>query len=1240
MAYDAVASVRRRRMEVLATYLPQDRCRALARQAALPDHASGAALFADISGFTPLAERLAQTLGPRRGAEELTVHLNAVYDALIREVEVWGGSVIAFAGDAITCWFDADAGTRATAAALAMQTVMARFATIRVANGSEISLAVKTSVVAGPARRFVVGDPGIRLLDVLAGQTLAHLAAAAAATRRGEVILDEPTVVALADQVLVREWRTGAGSGARFGLIDRLARTMSVEAPEPCSPPAAELTRPWLIPDVHTRLRAGLGEFLTELRPAVALFLKFEGLDYDHDEAAGDKLNAFVCWIQRLLQPYEGFLLDLNVGDKGSYLYCAFGAPIAHEDDTRRALSVAAKLRGAPTEFAFLRAVQIGISRGTMRTGAYGGSTRRTYGVLGDEVNLAARLMEKAAPGEVLVSGRIHADCEDDFSWRPLPALQVKGKSVPVPVFALGEAAPRRSAPKAGLGRASPMVGRTVERRLIEARVKLAVTGHGQIVGFTGEAGMGKSRLLAEAVSQAQEQGMTVFSGECQSFGANTSYLVWWDIWRKFFQIDSQEALPRQLASLEAALSGYSPELLPRLPLLGAALNLALPENDLTRHFDSKLRKASLEALLVECVQRRAARRPLVFVLEDAHWLDPLSRDLLETLARAVPALPVLILIAYRPPEPTAPPALGFLGWPHFTEVALVELPRREAEELFRLRLAELFGPEALPTPMLVDRLVTRSDGNPFYLEELLHYLQDRGVDPSRTDSPEELDLPNSLHSLILSRIDRLLESERVTLKVASILGRLFPAAALWSINANLSEPQVRADLVALSRIELMIEDQPEPALVYLFKHVVTQEVAYESLAFGTRAALHNEIGLYLEAQGAAAAAQHLDLLAHHFDRAENAPKRRHYLLRAGEAAQARYANAAAISYFQRCLPLLDPAEQIPVRLKLGRVLELVGNWDEAAKQYRAAEALAAERSDVRNQAAAQATLGELHRKRGHYAEALACLDAARSLYRQVADEAGIAETLHYAGSVAGQQGNYEAASDLYRRSLDIRRRLHDQPRIASLFSNLGIIAWYSGDFAEARVYYEAALSLRREIGDRWAIANSLNNLGLVLRDLGDVREARALLEQALAISREIGDRWSVANTLSSLGDVALTQDDLAAARAFLVESLTISRELNDRTGQAFLLEYFGVLAAKQRQPGRAFRVVGAAAALRETIGAPLSPSEQARLDRTIEAACPECSVAQRREFIAEGRRLALEDVIGLAVGSPGPASP
>jgi tetratricopeptide (TPR) repeat protein len=421
---------------------------------------------------------------------------------------------------------------------------------------------------------------------------------------------------------------------------------------------------------------------------------------------------------------------------------------------------------------------------------------------------------------------------------------------------------------------------------------------------------------------------------------------------------------------------------------------------------------------------------------------------------------------------------------------------------------------------------------------------------------------------------------------------------------------------------------------VYLFRHVVTQEVAYESLAYGTRAALHNEIGLYLEAQGPEAAARQVDLLAFHFDRGENVAKRRHYLLKAGEAAQARYANPAAISYYQRALPLLEPAEQVTVRLKLGRVLELVGNWSEANRIHDAALALATRLGDLRAQAAVHAAKGELRRKRGQYAEATASLALARTLYGQARDEAGIAEVLHFLGSVAGQQGNYDEAFELYRQSLEIRRRLGDKTGIASLFSNLGIIAWFSGHFDEARAYYESALHIRREVGDRWAIANSLNNLGLVLRDLGEVAEARSLLEQALLIGREIGDRWSVANTLSSLGDVALSQNDLTAAHGFLLESLTIGRELNDRHGLTFLLEYFAVLAAKRQRPETAETLVGAASALRAALGAPLSPTERARLDASLAEGSTHLASATREALRQAGRDLGDEGAMNLAVAS------
>jgi adenylate cyclase len=422
----------------LHTYLPQDRRRALARGESLPDRTNGAALLADISGFTPLTQALVRLLGPRQGAEVLTHRLESVYTALIAEVDRAGGSVIGFAGDAVTCWFDAADGRaeqRAVTCALAMQQAIVGLATIPLPDRTNATLALKTAVSSGPARRFVVGDPAIQRLDTLAGDTISRTAVAEHLAAPGELIVDSATATALQAMLLRLEWREDGETGERFAAVQAVTQTNEYAIPpvtaQPISP---EQCREWLLPAVYERELSGYGAFLTELRPTVALFLRFIGIDYEQDEA-GTQLDTFICQVQTIINRYEGVLLQLTIGDKGSYLYAAFGAPVAHEDDARRAVEAALELKRAADGLASLQPVQIGISRGTMRTGAYGGTTRLTYGVLGDDANLAARLMSNAAPGEILVSKRLQSATAADFAFVAYPAVQFKGKAEPCARF-------------------------------------------------------------------------------------------------------------------------------------------------------------------------------------------------------------------------------------------------------------------------------------------------------------------------------------------------------------------------------------------------------------------------------------------------------------------------------------------------------------------------------------------------------------------------------------------------------------------------------------------------------------------------------------------------------------------------------------------------------------------------------------------------------------------------------------
>ncbi|MGE5373740.1 MAG: adenylate/guanylate cyclase domain-containing protein, partial [Bacteroidota bacterium] len=415
-------------------YLPQDRLRALANNTPLPDRTSGSALFADISGFTPLTESLQDQYGPRRGSEELTRHLETVYSALIAAVETCGGSVISFAGDAILCWFDemhGSAAPRTAASAFGLQAAIRSFESIQVGNHA-VALTLKVTIASGTARRFVAGDPEIMKFDALAGATVTRTSTAEHHAGKGEILLDEASVTLLGDSITVREWRRDEETGERFAVVTSFhALDAAPSLPTMLRMPPPTKLMPWMPYAVFESEQYGQDSFLTKFRPCVALFVRFMGIDYESD-AAESELDEFVQRLQKAAGGHDGMLLQITIGDKGSYAYVNFGALSTHEDNALRAVKTALELKNTTS----LR-LQVGIAQGIMRVGAYGGETRKVFGALGDAVNLAARLMTLAGEGEVLISNFVHQAVIDQFTFEPRPPLQVKGKAEPLPVFAV-----------------------------------------------------------------------------------------------------------------------------------------------------------------------------------------------------------------------------------------------------------------------------------------------------------------------------------------------------------------------------------------------------------------------------------------------------------------------------------------------------------------------------------------------------------------------------------------------------------------------------------------------------------------------------------------------------------------------------------------------------------------------------------------------------------------------------------
>jgi len=1187
-----------------ATYLPQDRRIALARGVELAERVEGAALFADISGFTPLTEALTLALGPRRGIEELTAQINRVYDALIAKVETYGGSVVGFAGDAITCWFDAAglsaqappddpesvasggrsaATLRAVACALALQGAMGAFAAVPLQQGGTVALHLKVAVASGPARRLVVGDPAIQLIDALAGATVARTATGEHLAQRGEIVVDRVTVERLAERARYGERREA--DDEQYRVLDSL---LVAVAPMPWS---AEIGldearyRAWLLPAVYDRLLDGLGEFLAELRPAAALFLSFDGIDFDGDLEAGAKLDRFIRAAQAVLGRYGGTLLQLTIGDKGSYCYAAFGAPASYEDNARRAVATSLELRGLAAELGFLRPLRIGISQGMMRSGAYGSATRRTYGVLGDEVNLAARLMQQAAPGEVLASGRVRDQVSAAFSWDTLPALAIKGKAEPVPLARLVNIQTMRQSADSE----QTLVGRDAElaRLLALARPIFAGRFAGLVTVF-GEPGMGKSRLVAElrrrlgSASHGRRGGrratgevgwLTLPADEIlrQSLNPFRTLL------RGYLDQDPGAEPEANAARLNAALDGLIAALAGVGGRRRAARQALVAELERTRSFlaalvdvrrpgslyellEPKLRFENTLAALKALILAESLRRPLVVHLEDAQWLDADSLAALQLIARNIAEYPILIVATSRYGDDGSPP----------------ELPLDEGVPRQTLDLAA-FSPVGvravaegvLGRPVSDDLaafLAEKTGGNPFFVEQLALDLRERGLlveEAPATGAPilalrgdGALEIPDTVNAVLIARLDRLAARVKAVVQTAAVLGQEFEVRLLSGMLRD--DPQTAAQVREAER-ETIWSALSE--LRYLFRHALLRDAAYAMQLRSRLRELHRLAAEVLErVYGGDLAASAADL-AYHYRRAEDVPQERRYARMAGEHAAARYANADAAAFYGRALEL-TPAADGPGRYALllarEQVYDLQGAREAQRADLAALSSLAAQLDDPARRVEAALREARYADVTGDYPAMIAAARRAIELAqggRRSADEA--AGHLHWARAL-WYQGDYAGVRAQATQALELARIVGERRLEADSLRVLGNAAMYQGNYDEARNAYEPALQIQQALGDRQGAGSTRNNLGIIAWYLGDYAAARAAYAYDLQIKREIGDRYGQSLALLNLGEVAGVQSDYPGAQGYYAEALRLKRETGDRYGESVVLTSLG----------------------------------------------------------------------------------
>lgn len=1103
------------------------------------------ALFADVSGFTALSEALANA--GKAGTEELTTILNSYFIPMIDLIQSYGGIIGKFGGDALTVLFPYTAETirsvvrRGVQCALEMQAAMPRYQPLTTSAGQH-DLYMKAGLAMGTVFNTSVGVPEIRLEYVIAGQLLDDCADAEHHATKGEVVVHDALLPYL-DDIQIIERRDGFTCvGTLLHPADRAPLPDISGDPET----ARDILRAYLHPSIAHRIENAPLGFINEHRRVTVLFVRFSGFDYDYDAEVKAKLQSYFDEVVRIIARYDGFLNKIDMGDKGSKFIVLFGVPVAHEDDEERALRCALEISHLAVPAA------VGVNTGMVYCGEVGSPQRQEYTVMGDGVNLAARLMQLATERQIIVSAFTRRLVTEKFQWSQLEPVKLKGKSELVTLYAIDDVQESPAARLAEPVYRLPMIGRERELTRIREHIRLTLSGRGQIVAVSGEAGIGKSRLTAEIVKLAGALGLLVYGGECQSFGTNDSYLVWRKLWGALLNLDLTASPAAQAEQLSA---GIDAQFTSRLPLLNLLLNLDLPESDITQNLEPKLRVELLHNLLLDILRLYSRNAPLLLVLEDCHWIDPLSHDLLAFLGRGIIDMPVMILMVHRP-APGEPNLDGlFADLAHFHALPLQDFTTIEAERLIQLKLDQLYDEPGQFPSALAARIMTLAQGNPFYIEEIFNYLYERTTDFAAlsTQTPE---LPGSLNSLILSRIDQLTEDQKTALKLASVLGRTFRVDWLWGAYREVGQPEaVLAQLEALSAHEMLMLQQTEPELAYLFKHILTREIAYESLAIATRERLHEQLGDFIELHYGDMLENYVDVLAYHYGSSRNQDKQREYFLRAGSRAQVNYANDSAIAYYQRLLPLLPADQRGDALRKLGEVWQLVGKWKEAENAYTEALALAQAAGDVLTIAYCEMAVGALRVRTASPAEAVSWLERARRAFTMLNDQQGLSRTLGQIAVLHLQQGSFDDALAAHQEQLRISRAIGDLRGVVETYLGLGWVYTEQGDVDAALENLHEALEIATDTNEQRGIIQAHNDIAGTYFVSGNPRQALDNLQLALTAAARIGYLQVIGVVAGNIGEVYRLFGFGAQALLCYQKALHVALELGDQISMMYAAE-------------------------------------------------------------------------------------
>ena len=846
------------------------------------------------------------------------------------------------------------------------------------------------------------------------------------------------------------------------------------------------------------------------------------------------------------IHKYEGTINQFT----GDGVMAIFGAPVAHEDHAQRACYAALSIQKAlvsyekkvKKDFGTDFKMRIGLNSGSVIVGSIGDDLRMDYTAVGDTSNLASRIEKAASPGTCLVSEHTHYLSRDYFEFNALGMVVVKGKEEPQEVYELirvGEVDTRIAASAArGLTR---FIGRKNSMAVIEGAWEKASKGSGQVVGVVGEAGIGKSRLLLEFRNSRSKSEFTFLEGRCLHYGSTMAYLPFLDILKQQFGIEEgepesaiTEKIKDRLTEIDEALipdtlSAFE-DLLSIKPEDQSWLNLQ-PKEKGTRTFEA------LRNLLISVSRKKT----LVVVIEDLHWIDRTSEEFLNYFIDWLAQTRILLVLIYRPEYTHLWGSKSY-----YTKLGLSQLTSPSSAELIRAILYD-----CRIDPELELLIMNRSAGMPFYIEELAYSLLENGSIRREKNqcflarAPGDIQIPDTIQGVIAARMDRLDDNLKRTLQVASVIGCNFSFRILQLITGMDSE--IKSYLQNLQRLEFIYEKRIFPELEYMFKHALTQEVAYNTLLLERRKELHVKIGRAIEKNYSERLEEFYEMLAYHYEVGQDWEKALVYLTKAGDKVAAAFANREALEYYARTLKVCDKLE-IPalaisaeVARKRGLVNQIIGEFKNAIEDFNSMLADARKMESRHLEGMALAYRGWVETE-GHLETAENTLKASKA----IADE-GFEDVRLFADVTLG------SLFLIFNRHAEAVPLLREAEKLAPKVEDPFIQGWWRMNWSlwsNWKGHFEDAIKNQAHWRDairRGGVPFLMNTWveALCRGGRGEYEPALALLDDMLTIAKRMGELFYLARCLNTLGWIYGELQDHRQAMSWNIQGVETANKAN-----------------------------------------------------------------------------------------------